>query len=137
LSAVRDCLFNLFAATLHIGSPSSNRKVRTRHSVVTEAHLSHGFFRTKETKYTVGGEGNIWARGQNVRKQCTKLRKNEEASKFVHFTAYKYGDEIKDYEIGITCSIHRKDKKKFVRVHSLLMPCSIRRERLRERLLTC
>ena len=44
---------------------------------------------------------------------------------------------MKDYEIGITCSINRKDKKKIVRVHSLLMPCSIRSERLRERLLTC
>ena len=41
LSAVRDCLFNLFAATLHIGGRSSIRKLRTRHAVVTETH-KHG-----------------------------------------------------------------------------------------------
>lgn len=74
-------------------------------------------FALKRIKYTVGGEGNIWARGQKVRKQCTKLRKYEEASKFVHFTTCNYGDQIKDYDIGITYSIHRKDKKNIVRVH--------------------
>ena len=35
LPAVRDCLFNLFAATLHIGGRSSIRNLRTRHAVVT------------------------------------------------------------------------------------------------------
>ena len=39
-SAVRDCLFNLFAATLHIGGRSSIRNLRTRHAVVTGTHLS-------------------------------------------------------------------------------------------------
>ena len=34
LSAVRDCLFNLFAATLHIGGRSSIRNLRTRRAVV-------------------------------------------------------------------------------------------------------
>ena len=34
-SAVRDCLFNLFAATLLIGGRSSIRNLRTRHAVVT------------------------------------------------------------------------------------------------------
>ena len=38
LSAVHDCLFNLFAATLHIGGRSSIRNLRTRHAVVTETH---------------------------------------------------------------------------------------------------
>ena len=33
LSAVRDCLFKKFAATLHIGGRSSNRNM-TRHAVV-------------------------------------------------------------------------------------------------------
>jgi hypothetical protein len=42
LSAVRDCLFNIFAATLNIGGRSSIRNLRTRHSVVTGTHLSHG-----------------------------------------------------------------------------------------------
>jgi len=37
-SAVRDCLFNLFAATLLIGDHSSIRNLRTRHAVVTGTH---------------------------------------------------------------------------------------------------
>ena len=38
LSAVRDCLFNLIAGTLHIGGRSSIRNLRTRHAVVTGTH---------------------------------------------------------------------------------------------------
>ena len=41
LSTVRDCLFNLFAATLHIGGRSSIGNLRTRHDVVTGTH-KHG-----------------------------------------------------------------------------------------------
>ena len=37
-STVRDCLFNLFAATLLIGGRSSVRILRTRHAVVTGTH---------------------------------------------------------------------------------------------------
>ena len=37
-SAVRDCLLNLFAATLLIGGRSSIRNLRTRHAVVTGIH---------------------------------------------------------------------------------------------------
>jgi hypothetical protein len=40
LSAVRDCLFNVFAATFHIGGRSSIRNLRTRHAVVTRTDLS-------------------------------------------------------------------------------------------------
>jgi len=40
LSAVRDFLFNIFPATLHIGSRSSICNLRTRHAVVTGTHLS-------------------------------------------------------------------------------------------------
>jgi len=43
LSAVRECLFNIFAATLHIEGRSSNHILRTRHAVVTETHLSRLF----------------------------------------------------------------------------------------------
>jgi len=39
-SAVPGCLFNIFAATLHIGGRSSIRNLRTRHAVVTGTHLS-------------------------------------------------------------------------------------------------
>ena len=38
-SAVRDCLFSTFAATLHIGGRSSILNLRTRHAVVTGTHL--------------------------------------------------------------------------------------------------
>ena len=41
LSAVRDCLFNLFTATLHIGGRSSIRNLRTCHAIVTGTH-KHG-----------------------------------------------------------------------------------------------
>jgi hypothetical protein len=40
LSAVRDCLFNTFAATLHIGGRSCIRSLRTCHAVLTVTHLS-------------------------------------------------------------------------------------------------
>jgi hypothetical protein len=39
LSAVRDCLFNIFAAIFHIGGRSSNHSVRKSHAVVTGTHL--------------------------------------------------------------------------------------------------
>ena len=42
LSAVHDCLFNIFAATLHIGGCSSICNLRTCHAVVTGTHLSYG-----------------------------------------------------------------------------------------------
>ena len=40
LSTVRDCLFNIFAATIHIEGPSSIRDLRTCHAVVTRTHFS-------------------------------------------------------------------------------------------------
>jgi len=40
LSAVRDCLFNTFAAALHIGGSSSIYNLRTCHAVVTGTHSS-------------------------------------------------------------------------------------------------
>ena len=41
LSAVCDCLFNIFAATLYTGSRSSIRNLKKRHAVVTATH-KHG-----------------------------------------------------------------------------------------------
>jgi len=38
LSAARGCLFNIYAATLHIGGRSSIYNLRTRHTVVTGTH---------------------------------------------------------------------------------------------------
>jgi hypothetical protein len=40
LLAVCDCLFNIFAATLHIGGCSYIRNLRTRNVVVIGSHLS-------------------------------------------------------------------------------------------------
>ena len=40
LSAVCNCLFNIFTATLHIGGRSSIRNQRTHHAVVIGTHLS-------------------------------------------------------------------------------------------------
>jgi hypothetical protein len=40
LLAVRNCLFNVFAATLRSGGRSSIRNLRTRHAVVTGTDLS-------------------------------------------------------------------------------------------------
>jgi hypothetical protein len=39
-SAVHDCLFNIFAATLHIGGCSYIHNLKTRHAVVMWANLS-------------------------------------------------------------------------------------------------
>jgi hypothetical protein len=35
LSAIRDCVFNIFAAAFHMGGFSSIRNLRTRYAVVT------------------------------------------------------------------------------------------------------
>ena len=40
MSAVRYCLFSIFAAVLHIAGRSSIRSLWTRHAVVTGTHLS-------------------------------------------------------------------------------------------------
>ena len=40
LSSVRDCLFSICVATLHIPGRSSIRNLRTRHAVVTATRLS-------------------------------------------------------------------------------------------------
>jgi hypothetical protein len=40
MSAVRDCLFSIFAATLHTGGRSSIRNLKTCNAVVTGTHLS-------------------------------------------------------------------------------------------------
>jgi len=56
LSAVRDCLFNIFVATLHIGGRSSIGNRRTCHAVVTRTHLSQD----KEGKRPLGRPRRRW-----------------------------------------------------------------------------
>ena len=52
LSAVRDCLFNILAATLHIGGRSSIRNLRTRHAVLTGTHISRTYSISSNLKRT-------------------------------------------------------------------------------------
>ena len=62
-SAVRDCLFNLFAATLLIGGRSSIRNLRTRHAVVTGTHYMDCIYYTSELLYcSLGIVGFHWAK---------------------------------------------------------------------------
>jgi len=76
LSAVRDCLFNIFAATLHIGGCSSIRNLRTRHTVVTETHLSshgHNINTTSNFKFHISSS------------HLTKMQKVVYYSSIIHF----------------------------------------------------
>jgi len=50
LSEVRDCFFSIFTATLHIGGRSSIRNLRTRHAVMTGAHLSRPSWELRRRK---------------------------------------------------------------------------------------
>jgi len=59
LSVVRDCLFNIFAATLHIEGHSSIRNLRTPHAVVTGTHFWWGNLREKDHLGDPGVDGRI------------------------------------------------------------------------------
>jgi hypothetical protein len=48
LLAVHDCLFDIFAATLHIGGRSSIRNQRMRHAMATGTHLSRDYRQYQE-----------------------------------------------------------------------------------------
>ena len=69
LSAVRDCLFNIFTATLHIGGCSSIRNLRTCHAVVTGTHLSHGTWLQMEYSDTLESELNPFQNPVRVPRQ--------------------------------------------------------------------
>jgi len=64
LSAVRYCLFNIFAAALDIAGRSSIRNLRTRHAVVTGPHLSRDVrVWTGSSWLRIGtGGGHVWMR---------------------------------------------------------------------------
>jgi hypothetical protein len=53
LSVVRDCLFKIFAATLHNGGRSSIRNLRTLHAVETGIHLSRNGAVTQPPLYAL------------------------------------------------------------------------------------
>jgi hypothetical protein len=64
LSAVSGFLFNVFAATLHIGGRSSIRSLRTRHPMVTGTHLSHGNISyNKYRKWSLGSSASWNSQG--------------------------------------------------------------------------
>ena len=64
LSAVRDCLSNIFAAALHIGGRSSIRNLRTRHAVATGTTEMRGVYRVlvgkPEGKRSLGRPRRRW-----------------------------------------------------------------------------
>jgi len=66
-SAVRYCLFNVFAATLHIGGRSFIRKLRTRHTVVTGTHLNTDIHIFMSEKYSFSLRGRFYDLKQNSR----------------------------------------------------------------------
>jgi hypothetical protein len=59
LSAVRDCLFNIFAATLQNWRESSIRNLRTRHAVVTRYPPTIQNHRQNYTFVNYAG-GSVW-----------------------------------------------------------------------------
>ena len=76
LSAVRDRLFNIFAATLHIGGRSSIRSLRTRHAVLTGTHLSwHTPLELKIFWGTVVPSGNTDRYSRNMFEGTERSRK--------------------------------------------------------------
>jgi hypothetical protein len=79
-SAVRDCLFNLFAATLHIGGHSSIRNLRTRHAVMTGTHL----------------HGDVCTRfySQNFTKNKSEYKENKECRIFTEQPAFTPGNTV-------------------------------------------
>jgi hypothetical protein len=69
LSAVRDCLLNIFAATLNIGGRSSIRNLRTHHAVVTGTHLSRPNEKRSNEEVTKPMKLNYYS--TNLRNNCT------------------------------------------------------------------
>jgi hypothetical protein len=51
LSAICDCLFDVFAATLHIGARSSSRNLRTRQAGLKVNHLSRSVYKQLDQKF--------------------------------------------------------------------------------------
>ena len=94
LSAVRECLFNTFAATLHIAGRSSIRNLRTRHTVVIGTHLSRNVMKNiianqgdrtgRETErhlrkelYKFWGEGAGWGGGTGLTRFFSSYRRKK------------------------------------------------------------
>jgi len=51
--AVCDCFFNIFIATFHTGDLSFVHIMRTRHAVVSGAHLSWQFVNKYDCNHTI------------------------------------------------------------------------------------
>jgi hypothetical protein len=65
LSVVRDCLFDIFATTLHIWGRSCIRSLRTRHAVVTGTHLMRQCL-------VIRNVNRFWRLIENIRRENTK-----------------------------------------------------------------
>jgi len=91
LSDVRDCLFNIFAATLYIGGRCSIRKPMTRHAVVTGTHSSWlRVFESRVLKRIFG----------------PKRDKVTEERRTVLLTKYYSGNQIEKNEMEGVCSTY-------------------------------
>jgi hypothetical protein len=82
-SAACDCLFNISAATLHIGGRSSVRNLRARHVMMTETHVSwrhHSYANISRptyfrhlTRFPGGLPSWKWLYGKTTLLQCSLL----------------------------------------------------------------
>ena len=81
-SAVRDCLFNLFTVTLHIGGLSSTRNLRTRHAVVTGTNLLF-------TAHAFKGKCNV-----SMYLKCTLVRTWQVTSSVRQSSCGKFGTTV-------------------------------------------
>ena len=59
LSVVRDCLFKIFTATLHIAGRSSISSLRKRHAVLTGTDLAHNREVLVVVRKEIGQEVNV------------------------------------------------------------------------------
>jgi hypothetical protein len=103
LSAARDCLLNIFAATLHTGGRSSILNLRTRHALVTGTHLSRRrmkWYLCIAIVFPPGGSGR-WT--------CTEIQKYTEGET-MHKTIQKHKRENK----------HTKQENKHKRIFSIV-----------------
>jgi hypothetical protein len=68
LSAVSDCLFNIFIATFHIGGRPSIHSLRKRHALVRLLHLSRLPNNIREGKSGTTWRHRVWESGQNTQR---------------------------------------------------------------------
>ena len=66
MSAVRDCIFNLFASALHIGDRSPISNLKTRHAVVTGTHKHGIMFHYKTEVHADTGSNETISKDEDI-----------------------------------------------------------------------